>query len=118
LENGINAWWINQKTKIVDSVLLIFCKYRPRVDSISKYNVIARKTTTIGKSLKGGTSASNNLSSILLPVLDTIFFTLLTRILATTLLISKDTIIHTKIIAKLPKLKPNTPSLNTLMICE
>ena len=25
-ENGINAWWINQKTKIVDSVLFIFCR--------------------------------------------------------------------------------------------
>ena len=40
---------------------------------MSKYNVMIRKTITIGKSLKGGTSASNNLSSTLLPVLDTIF---------------------------------------------
>ena len=73
-------------------MLFIFCKYRPRVDSISKYKVIARKTITIGKSLKGGTRASNNLSSTLLPVFETIFLTLFTRTLATRLLINNEII--------------------------
>ena len=71
---------------------------------MSMYNVIARKTTTIGKSLKGGTSDSKSLSSILLPFLDTIFFTLFTRTFATTLLTNRDKIIHPKIIVSHPGL--------------
>ena len=48
---------------------------------MSKYRVIARNTITIGKSLNGGTKASNSSSSILLPVFVTIF-TLFTSNLA------------------------------------
>ena len=106
------------KTNIVERVLLIFWKYNPKVDSISKYSVIARKTITIGKSLKGGTKASNNLSSILLPVLDTKAFTLFTSILAITDLTNKEIITATKMIARSTRLRPNTPSLNTLIICK
>ena len=62
-ENGIKAWWINQKTNIVAKVLLIFWKYKPSVESISKYKVTARKAKTIDNSLKGGIRASNRLSS-------------------------------------------------------
>ena len=109
---------MSQKTKIVESVLFIFWKYKPSVDSMSKYKVIAKKTITIGKSLNGGTNASNNLSSILLPVFETKVLTLLTSTLATKDLINKEKIIAKRIIAKSPKLIPNTPSLKTFMIWE
>ena len=85
---------------------------------MSKYKVIARKTITIGKSLNGGTKASNSLSSILLPVLETKVFTLFTSILATNDLINKEKITAIIIIKRSPRLTPNTPSLKTLMICE
>ena len=62
--------------------------------------------------------ASNNLSSTLLPVLDTIFFTLFTKTLATILLTNKDIIIDMKIIIKSPRLIPKLTSLKTLMICK
>ncbi len=74
LEKGIRDWWINQKTNIVARVLLIFWKYKPNVESISKYKVTARKARTIGKSLKGGINASYKLSSISVDVFSTIFF--------------------------------------------
>ena len=85
---------------------------------MSKYKVIAKKTITIGKSLNGGTKASNNLSSILFPVFETKTLTLLTSILATNDLISKEIIIAIIIIERSPRLTPNTPSPKTLLICE
>ena len=106
MEKGIKAWWIIQKTNIVDSVLLIFWKYKPRVESISKYKVIPKNTITIGRSLKGGNKASNNLSSILFPVFDIIIFTLFNKILATKLLTNKAKIIDTMMIVKSNKLIP------------
>ena len=75
-EKGIRAWWINQKTNIVAKVLFIFWKYKPSVESISKYRVTARKARTIGRSLKGGIKASYKLSSISVDVFFTIFLIL------------------------------------------
>lgn len=51
--------------------------------------MIIKKTITIGKSLNGGINESKSLSSIVLEVFFTIFFTLLTKTFAKIPLMSK-----------------------------
>ena len=100
---------MSQKTKIVESVLLIFWKYKPKVESISKYKVMVRNAKTIGSNLKGGIRASNKWSSTSVVVFLTNVLTFETINFAKILLISKAKIIEIIMIPKSNKLKPKTP---------
>ena len=108
-ESGTKVWCINQKTKIVARVLLIFWKYKPKTESISIYKVIIRNTITIGNNLNGGMRALNKLSSTTVFVFFTIFLILEINIFAKIPLISRAKIIDKNIIPKSNKLIPNTP---------
>ena len=70
-------------------MLLIFVNKYPNLESFSKYKEMIKKIIINEISLNGGISASNIKSSVLLRVLETRYFILLTIIFAMILLINK-----------------------------